>query len=144
LPGNLHAAEFSLTGKKRVLITREPEQIKAVLATNFTSFGHGPQWHKLWGPFLGDGIFAIDGQQWHNSRSMIRPMFARDRLRNLTIFDYCTNKLLSKLPRSGETVDLKDLLYRWSLDAATDFLLGENVDSLDKFVKYGQTPPTRG
>lgn len=100
--------------------------------------------HKLWGPFLGDGIFAIDGQQWHNSRSMIRPMFARDRLRNLTIFDYCTNKLLSKLPRSGETVDLKDLLYRWSLDAATDFLLGENVDSLDKFVKYGQTPPTRG
>ncbi|KAL3960423.1 hypothetical protein ACCO45_005540 [Purpureocillium lilacinum] len=134
LPGNLHAAEFSLTGKKRVLITREPEQIKAVLATNFTSFGHGPQWHKLWGPFLGDGIFAIDGQQWHNSRSMIRPMFARDRLRNLTIFDYCTNKLLSKLPRSGETVDLKDLLYRWSLDAATDFLLGENVDSLDNPV----------
>ncbi|UNI19781.1 hypothetical protein JDV02_005937 [Purpureocillium takamizusanense] len=134
LPGSQHAAEFSLTGKKRVLITREPEQIKAVLATKFASFGHGSQWHKLWGPFLGDGIFATDGQQWHNSRSMIRPMFARDRLRNLTIFDYCTDKLLSKLPRNGETVDLKNLFYRWSLDAATEFLLGENVNSLDNPV----------
>ncbi|KAJ6441741.1 ubiquitin interaction domain-containing protein [Purpureocillium lavendulum] len=131
LPGNCHAAEFSLTGKKRVLITREPEQIKAVLTTRFASFGHGPQWHKLWRPFLGDGIFATDGKQWHDSRSMIRPMFVKERLRNLSIFDHCTAKLLSKLPGSGETIDIKDLLYRWSLDAATDFLLGENVNSLD-------------
>lgn len=31
LPGGRHFAEFSLTGKKMVLITRDPEQIKAIL-----------------------------------------------------------------------------------------------------------------
>lgn len=124
-------AEFSLTGAKRVLITRDPEQIKAILATKFSDFGHGPMWHKLWHPFLGDGIFGVDGQLWHDSRSMIRPVFAKDRLRNLAIFDACTDNLLSKIPSSGATIDLKDLFYRWSLDTTTEFLLGENAGSLD-------------
>ncbi|RFU80837.1 cytochrome p450 alkane hydroxylase [Trichoderma arundinaceum] len=124
-------AEFSLTGSKRVLITRDPEQIKAILATKFSHFGHGPMWHKLWRPFLGDGIFGVDGQIWHDSRSMIRPMFVRDRLHNLVIFDSCTSRLLSKIPSAGITVDLKELFYRWSLDTTTEFLLGENVHSLD-------------
>ncbi|EFY84206.1 hypothetical protein J3459_006242 [Metarhizium acridum] len=124
-------AEFSLTGKKRVLITREPEQIKTILATKFANFGHGPQWHRLWRPFLGDGIFATDGDDWHRSRGLIRPMFVKDRLRNLVIFDNCTRKLLSRLPPSGTTIDIKDLFYRWTLDTTTDFLLGENTNSLD-------------
>ncbi|KID76638.1 cytochrome P450 alkane hydroxylase, partial [Metarhizium brunneum ARSEF 3297] len=125
-------AEFSLTGKKRVLITREPEQIKAILATKFANFGHGPQWHRLWRPFLGKGIFATDGDDWHRSRGLIRPMFVKDRLRNLVIFDNCTRKLLSTLPPSGTTVDIKDVFYRWTLDTTTEFLLGENTNSLDK------------
>lgn len=125
-------AEFSLTGKKRVLITREPEQIKAILATKFANFGHGPQWHRLWRPFLGNGIFATDGDDWHRSRGLIRPMFVKDRLRNLVIFDNCTRKLLSRLPPSGTTVDIKDVFYRWTLDTTTEFLLGENTNSLDK------------
>lgn len=127
-------AEFSLTGKKRVLITREPAQIKAILATKFANFGHGPQWQRLWQPFLGNGIFTTDGEDWHRSRGLIRPMFVKDRLRNLVIFDSCTSKLLSKLPPPGTTVDIKDLFYRWTLDTTTDFLLGENVNSLDRFV----------
>lgn len=73
----------------------------------------------------------MDGQLWHDSRSMIRPIFSKDRLRNLAIFDTCTDKLLSKIPSSGGPVDLKDLLYRWSLDTTTEFLLGENAGSLD-------------
>ncbi|KAL7918615.1 cytochrome P450 [Trichoderma austrokoningii] len=130
-PGKRTFAEFSLTGAKRVLITRDPEQIKAILATKFPEFGHGPVWHKLWHPFLGDGIFGVDGQLWHDSRNMIRHMFSKDRLRNLAIFDACTDKLVSKIPSSGATVDLKDLFYHWSLDTTTEFLLGENAGSLD-------------
>lgn len=59
-------------------------------------------------------------------------MFVKDRLRNLVIFDKCTDNLLSKLPPSGVAVDIKDLFYRWTLDTTTEFLLGENVNSLDK------------
>lgn len=71
---------------------------------------------------------------------MIRPMFIKDRLRNLAIFDACTEKLLSKLPPSGQTVELKDLFYRWTLDTTTDFLLGENVHSLDQYVPCSSIP----
>ncbi|KAG5974825.1 hypothetical protein E4U55_008038 [Claviceps digitariae] len=126
-----HCAEFSLTGSKRVLITREPDQIKAILATKFSSFGHGPQWHRLWYPFLGNGIFTTDGPEWHRSRGMIRPMFVKERLRNLANFDTCTANLMAKLPPSGTTVEVKTLFYRWSLDIITDFLWGECVGSLD-------------
>lgn len=129
-----HYVEVSLTGQKRILMTREPEQIKAILATQFTKFGHGPQWHRLWRPFLGDGIFATDGQQWHDSRNMIRPMFVKERVRDLDMFDAAINKLMSKLPPAGTTVDVKDLFYRLTLDTTTEFLLGQNVNSLDKYV----------
>ena len=33
-------------------------------------------------------------------------------------------------PKSGETVDAASLFFRYTLDAATDFLLGDSVDSL--------------
>lgn len=61
-------------------------------------------------------------------------MFVKDRLRNLALFDTCTDKLLSKLPPHAATVDLMDLFYRWTFDTTTYFLLGENVNSLDKYV----------
>lgn len=102
------------------------------MATDFASFGHGPQWHRLWRPYLGDGVLATDGKQWRDGRAMVRPMFVKGRLRDVAIFDRCTDKLLSKLPAPGTTVDVKDLFYRWSLDTATEFLLGRNANSLDK------------
>jgi hypothetical protein len=47
--------------------TIDPENIKAVLATNFKDFGLG-QRHQAFGPLLGRGIFTTDGGQWEHSR----------------------------------------------------------------------------
>ena len=38
-------------------VTDEPENIKAVLATQFGEFGKGPQFHEVWKDFLGESIF---------------------------------------------------------------------------------------
>lgn len=39
--------------------------------------------------------------------------------------------MMSLIPNDGvSTVDIQDLLFRFTLDTATDFLLGESVDSL--------------
>ena len=35
-----------------------------------------------------------------------------------------------RLPGQGREVDVSDLLFRYTLDAATDFLLGRSVESL--------------
>ncbi|KAI1102772.1 cytochrome P450 monooxygenase CYP539B5 [Jackrogersella minutella] len=123
--------ELQIFPQERYLFTRDPEHIKAVLATQFADFGKGPRFHDLWRPFLGDSIFTTDGQLWHDSRSLIRPMFVKDRVSDLATFEKWTSTLLTKLPSPGETVDIMDLLYRMTLDVTTDFLLGASVGSLN-------------
>jgi cytochrome P450 len=123
---------MTFTGVHRFLLTSEPEHIKAVLTTKFADFGKGPQFHQQWSPFLGDSIFTTDGKVWHDCRNLIRPMFMKDRVRDLAIFERWTDLLIRKLPESGVTVDLMDLFYRMTLDVTTDFLLGESVNSLEK------------
>lgn len=133
-PESRHAYEHQFLPGSRTIETRDPGHIKAVLAGDFHSFGKGPTFHRIWSPFLGDGIFTTDGKLWHNSRSLIRPMFMTDRISDLIIFDRQIAKMISLIPPSGQTVDIMDLLFRMTLDATTDFLLGESANSLDKYV----------
>ncbi|KAI1189022.1 cytochrome P450 [Nemania serpens] len=130
-PESRHAYEHQFLPGSRTIETRDPGHIKAVLAGDFHSFGKGPTFHRIWSPFLGDGIFTTDGKLWHNSRSLIRPMFMTDRISDLIIFDRQIAKMISLIPPSGQTVDIMDLLFRMTLDATTDFLLGESANSLD-------------
>lgn len=59
---------FSLVSMGRTLwFTREPENVKAVLATNFKDFGIGPRYRNM-GLLLGQGIFTSDGALWEHSR----------------------------------------------------------------------------
>ena len=75
------------------------------------------------------GIFTTDGDLWHNSRALLRPQFIKDRVSDLHKFEARTQDLLPLLA-GGQTVQIDDLFYRFSLDAATDFLFGKSVDSL--------------
>lgn len=122
-------------GGRRHFMTKEPEHVKTILTTKFAQFGKGPRFHEAWSPFLGDSIFTTDGQLWSNSRNLIRPMFIKDKVRDLDIFARWTDVLISKLPASGQTVDICDLFYRMTLDVTTDFLLGQSVGSLEKYVR---------
>lgn len=133
-PESPNCVEISFFGGTRFLMTREPEHVKTVLTSKFADFGKGKQFHDAWRPFLGDSIFTTDGKLWQDSRSLIRPMFMKDRIRDLEIFDTWAAKLISKLPPSGQTVDICDLFYRMTLDVTTDYLLGASVNSLDKYV----------
>ncbi|KAI5921432.1 cytochrome P450 [Camillea tinctor] len=129
-PESPHCVEIHMRPRSRFILTRDPEHVKAILAGNFSDFGKGPEFHRLWRPFLGDSIFTTDGQLWHDSRSLIRPMFIKDRVSDLATFGKGADALISKLPPSGQTVDIMDLFYRMTLDITTDFLLGASVDSL--------------
>jgi len=132
-----NCVEISFAGKIRFLMTREPEHIKTVLTSKFSDFGKGSQFHEAWSPFLGDSIFTTDGQLWQDSRNLIRPMFIKDKVRDLDIFQRWADILVSKLPPSGETLDIMDLFYRMTLDVTTDFLLGQSVASLEKYAARG-------
>jgi len=124
---------------KRIIFTAEPENIKAILATQFTDYGKGKPFHEEWKAFLGDSIFTTDLDQWHSSRQLIRPQFIKDRVSDLDVFEKHVQILMSKISEfgrhedgsQGKPFDISDLFFRYTLDAATHFLLGRSVDSLE-------------
>ena len=64
---NLSDTYSVVTMGRKLVITREPENIKAVLATNFKDFGIGRRFTAM-GALLGQGIFTSDGALWEHSR----------------------------------------------------------------------------
>lgn len=141
----------SWTGEARILnqrlvFTADPENIKAILATQFGDFGKGEPFHEEWKDFLGDSIFTTDGPQWHASRQLIRPQFTKDRVSDLhcfeshmkTLFRAIDNRgpLQGELQKveegagSGKVLDISELFFRYTLDVTTDFLLGKDTKSL--------------
>lgn len=126
-----NCVESNSWGIMRAFTTREPDHIKAVLTGNFADYGKGQRFHDLWSPFLGDSIFTTDGKQWSNSRNLIRPMFIRDRISDLDIFERKTQTMMDFLGTSGDPVNIMDLFYRMTLDVTTDFLLGQGINSLE-------------
>ncbi|KAF2640271.1 cytochrome P450 52A11 [Massarina eburnea CBS 473.64] len=113
---------------QRAILTADPENIKAILATQFKEYGKGEHFHKDWYSFLGNGIFNVDGQLWHNSRQLIRPQFVKDRLSDLYIFEEHVQVLMKNLSGAPE-VNMLDMFFKYTLDAATHFLLGTSVNS---------------
>ncbi|BCS22785.1 cytochrome P450 [Aspergillus puulaauensis] len=130
-PSSPNCVESNLFGSFRVIQTREPEHLKAVLTGKFADFGKGELFHELWIPFLGDSIFTTDGKEWQGSRNLIRPMFIKDRISDLDIFERKVQTMLNLYSPSGQPTDVMDLFYRMTLDAITEFLLGKSIDSLE-------------
>jgi cytochrome P450 len=67
-----------------IFMTCEPENVKAILATQFTDFGLGNRYQHFM-PLLGDGIFTLDGDGWSHSRALLRPQFSRAQVMSLPI-----------------------------------------------------------
>ncbi|KAJ5835955.1 Cytochrome P450 [Penicillium robsamsonii] len=133
---NLKTAELDAGISTRMVLTKDPENIKALLTGQFADYGKGESFHQEWKEFLGDSIFATDGELWTRSRQLIRPMFVRDRIVDTEIFEKHVQKLIPLLggsdsPSSSKVVDIGSLFFRYTLDAATDYLLGKGTDSLD-------------
>ncbi|KAI6140924.1 cytochrome P450 [Pisolithus thermaeus] len=121
------------------IFTTEPEHIKAILATQFNSFEKGPVlWDQL-NALLGTGVFNSDGDIWKFHRSMTRPFFSKDRVSHFDIFEKhaegAINQAKARL-QEGYPVDFQDMVGRFTLDSATEFLFGKSVDSLSAGLVY--------
>lgn len=109
-PGNPYTVEGN-AGGARIVFTADPDNIKAILATQFQDYGKGEQFNKDLHDFLGDSIFATDGKQWYESRQLLRPQFIKDRVSDLDIFEKHWRILMPHL-EGGGTVDIADLFFR--------------------------------
>lgn len=59
-----HSTWIQYTLTDDLIITNEPQNLKALLATQFTDFEIGPQRRGNFFPMLGNGIFTSDGKMW--------------------------------------------------------------------------------
>ncbi|EAW13417.1 cytochrome P450 [Aspergillus clavatus NRRL 1] len=114
---------------RRLLSTIEPENLKAMLATQFHDFGLGTR-HREFYPLLGDGIFTLDGPGWSHARGLLRPQFTRDQVADLDLMDGHISRLIELVPKDGSTFDIQRLFFLLTIDSATHFLFGESVGSL--------------
>jgi cytochrome P450 len=122
---------------KHVITTKDPENIKAILATQFNDFCLGTR-HAQMEPLLGDGIFTLDGEGWKHSRTMLRPQFAREQVGHVKSLEFHVQSLVAHIRASkGASFDIQDLFYKFTVDTSTEFLFGDSVTSLrDESIGY--------
>ena len=129
----------------RVVVGVEPENLKAVLATQFNDFGLGTR-HAHFKPLLGNGVFTLDGEGWKESRQMLRPQFARDQIAHVQALEPHIQILAKHIRASkGKSFDIQELFFRFTVDTSTEFLFGESVHSLyDSSIGLESDPEVAG
>lgn len=55
----------------------------------------------------------------------------KDRISDLHTFERHINHMFSIMPLDGSVMNITDLVFRFTLDTGTDFILGSSVNSID-------------
>jgi hypothetical protein len=73
---------------------------------------------------------------------MTRPFFSRERISDFEIFNRHADQAIAKMKgrfSQGIAVDFQDVVSRFTLDTATEFLFGRDVKSLSAELPYPST-----
>ncbi|KAF8838574.1 cytochrome P450 [Paxillus ammoniavirescens] len=128
------------------IITTEPQHIKTILATDFTNYVKGNKLKAAADNVLGDGVFNSDGETWKLHRTMTRPFFSIDKISHFDIFDRHAETVVGLMKqrfRVGLAIDFQDVTSRFTLDAATEFLLGHCLNTLAAGIPYPYNVPNQ-
>ncbi|XP_069702400.1 probable cytochrome P450 6a14 [Periplaneta americana] len=119
---------------KPSLILRDPEVIKQVLVKDFDHFySRGATVDEKKNPLLGH-VGALSGSKWKNLRVKLSPTFTSGKMKIMfgTLVD-CGKELqtcLETSAKSGEMLEMKDLLARYSTDIIGSCAFGIQCNSL--------------
>lgn len=117
-------------GGKVLFATSDPENIKALLATQFNDFELGIR-HSHFKPLLGDGIFTLDYDGWKHSRALLRPNFSREKIAHTIALEKHVQALFKHINRlNGAPFDIQNLFFKLTVDTSTEFLFGQSAFSL--------------
>ncbi|GAB1521111.1 hypothetical protein RhiTH_004202 [Rhizoctonia solani] len=144
LPGNIDWIPEALHMRETAL-----RRMIAGYATSIQSndtIDSGKKFKTKMDTVLGVGVFNSDGDMWQLHRSMSRPYFHRERVTHIDLFaqhsDIAIKKLLKRLSEPGSpAVDFQDLVGRFTLDSATEFLFGSSTHSLSAPLPRPNEPP---
>lgn len=103
--------------------TADPDNVRAVLATNAKDWSIGRMRVDAFDPLFGPNIITSDGEAWQASRSIMRPSFARSQINDTERFARYYEHFRRRIPDDGKmTVDLAPLFYMFSMDVSSELL----------------------
>ncbi|KAF9888975.1 hypothetical protein FE257_008145 [Aspergillus nanangensis] len=129
---------FCMTGLfgEESILTADPENLRAVFASQFHDFLTGPRRAAAFGYMLGKCVFTTDGPFWEHSRGLIKPHMTTGQVNEMGATERAVEDFIRALMARceegrewTEDVDLHALFLRFTLDQGTDFLFGANVKS---------------
>ena len=122
--------------------TNDHQNVKQILAARFEDFKLSSFRVDAMTPLFGKGIFTTNNDMWSHSRALLRPSFARHNMvDHLPILESHFEQLMKVIPKGGATVDLQKIFFAFTMDAATQFLFGHSVDTLQT-MQEGSTTAT--
>ncbi|KAJ7310067.1 hypothetical protein DFH08DRAFT_823103 [Mycena albidolilacea] len=117
------------------IITMDERVTKFVSSTGFSHFEKSILWHERIDKLLGTGIFDAEGDLWKTGRATARPFFAKERISDFEIFERTSATTLNLIvSRSHEClpINIQDLVARFTLDSASEFLFGVELGTLSR------------
>jgi cytochrome P450 len=140
---------LSLLGTSN-LITAEPRNVQALLATQFDEFIMGSARRTNLKTVLGRSIFAVDGKAWHSARETMRPLFSRENVSRLELLEQHVQTMLRIIETRDQglatdsegrawsaPISLATLLPCLTMDSATELFLGQSTHSLKTILGEG-------
>ncbi|QBM89783.1 Cytochrome P450 [Metschnikowia aff. pulcherrima] len=132
---NAHTLEMRVF-TQTIFMTKSAENVKCMLSQNFRDWSLGPRL-RAFRPLLGHGIFVSDGARWESSRKLLKPQFSREQISHVRMLEPHVQNLFKQIKaHSGARFDIQPLFHLLTLDAATEFLFGESIGTLN-FDKNG-------
>ncbi|KAF2647599.1 cytochrome P450 [Lophiostoma macrostomum CBS 122681] len=123
---------------RQAILTVDPDNLKALLATKFHDFGLGAERMNALQPLFGSGIFNSDGETWQHQRMTLRPFMARVGACELAIFETHIQQLLSTFPTNLDTIEIQKSLSSFTLDVSTEVFLGKSTNLLSSTSLAGE------
>ncbi|KAI4356834.1 hypothetical protein L6164_000821 [Bauhinia variegata] len=149
----LHHYMTELAGKYRTyrllspfgkeIYTADPANVEYILKTNFENYGKGSyNYHKL-KDFLGDGIFAVDGEKWREQRKISSYEFSTKNLRDFSTRIFRKNaaklaNIVSEAATSNQKLEIQDLFMKSTLDSIFQVAFGTELDSMCESNEEGK------
>lgn len=126
--------QFKAFDSTPIIHTIEPENLQAMLATQFHDFGVGQRRYTTFAPLIGKTIFSSDGAFWEHSRALFRPQFSRENINDLEVTEKASRELITAIGPTDsngwtEGTKMLPLVFNFTLDTATEFLFGQSVES---------------
>ncbi|XP_051125182.1 alkane hydroxylase MAH1-like [Andrographis paniculata] len=117
--------------------TADPANVNYILSKNFSNFGKGPDFKKMFDS-LGEGIFVADSKSWEIQRKIAKSAMSHVRFHEFVAattwrkIETGLIPILDKFSDNGMEIDLQEVFQRFTFDCFCILVLGHDPFSLSE------------